>query len=138
MYKIISILFALLFLISCNDDVEVVSEGDVVKPVQAQLDAYNNRDVEEFSKWFAEDVELRRLQSDEVFCTSREQLVQIYGDMFKNSPELHCELVNRIICGEVVIDEEQVTGIRGGEHVHATAIYEVKNGLIQRAWFVKE
>lgn len=136
MKKLLLTLFSVIFLFSCENEVEVTTQGETVKPAQGQLDAYNNRDVEEFAKWYAEDVILMRLQSGEVFCRGREQLKQIYSDMFDKSPDLNCELVNRIVCGEIVIDEEQVTGIRGEEHVHATAIYEIKNGLIQRAWFV--
>lgn len=128
----------LLLLISCKNEIMTETKGEILKPVLKQLEAYNNRDIEEFAKWFDEDVELIQLKSNETFCNGRQQLIQIYGDMFEKSPELNCEIVNRIVCGNIVIDEEEVTGIRNGEFVHATAIYEVKDGLIRRAWFVRE
>jgi len=51
---------------------------------------------------------------------------------------LHCKLVKRIICGNIAIDEEHVTGQVPGKITHATAIYEVNDaGLIKKAWFVR-
>lgn len=137
--KYLILYFVLIIIaVSCKNKVIPESNAEVLRPVLNQLEAYNDRDITEFAKWFATDVELIQLQTDETFCRGREQLIQIYGEMFEKSPDLNCEIVNRIICGNIVIDEEEVTGIRNGEFVHATAIYEVKDGFIQRAWFVKE
>ncbi len=138
MKNYIIFLSLIMLAVSCKNEVMPESNADILEPVLKQLEAYNNRDIDEFAKWFDEDVELIQLKSNETFCSGRQQLIQIYGDMFEKSPELNCEIVNRIVCGNIVIDEEEVTGIRGGEFVHATAIYEIKDGLIRRAWFVRE
>jgi hypothetical protein len=45
--------------------------------------------------------------------------------------------VNRICHDRFVVDQEEVTGIPGFEVVRAVAIYEVVDGLIERAWFLK-
>ena len=105
---------------------------------QRQLDAYNNRDIEAFAQCYAEDVQLLRLQSGEVFCHGREQLHDTYGKMFAEHPDLHCTLVNRIVCGEIAIDEEEVRGLMPDSILHAVAIYEVQNGIITRAWFARD
>jgi hypothetical protein len=105
---------------------------------QRQLDAYNARDIESFSMCYAENVVLMRLQSGDVFCTGREQLRSIYGAMFSEKTSLHCTLVNRITCGEIAIDEEEVTGLIEASTLHAVAIYEVKDHVITRAWFARE
>jgi hypothetical protein len=138
MKKMIIIFGFLLVFVACKNEIKPETDADNLKPVLKQLEAYNNRDIDEFAKWFSEDVELITLKTNEVFCHGREQLVKLYGDMFSKSPDLHCEIVNRITCGNIIIDEEEVTGIRGGEFVHATAIYEVEEGIIVRAWFTKE
>jgi hypothetical protein len=49
---------------------------------------------------------------------------------------LHCEVINRITCGDFVIDEELVKGLKDNETVHATAIYEIQNSKIIKAWFI--
>jgi hypothetical protein len=104
-------------------------------PAQGQLDAYNSRDIDKFLSWYADSIQLIRMQSGEVFCSGKEQMREIYGNLFSEKENLHCRLVNRIVCGDFVFDEEKVTGLRG-DTVHAVAIYEIKDGLIQRAWFV--
>ena len=59
-----------------------------------------------------------------------------YSQMFKNTPELHCELVNRIVQGDTVIDRERVTGF-GGKPLEATAIYKIKDGKIAKVYFIQ-
>jgi len=102
---------------------------------QAQLDAYNARDIEAFLLPYHEDVELARFPSGEVFARGHEQMREIYGAMFAETPDLHCRLVQRMCHGNFVIDQEDVTGRK--EPVKAVAIYEVANGLIRRAWFLR-
>lgn len=104
---------------------------------QAQLDAYNARNINAFADVYADDVQLLTLKTGEAFCTSKKELRLRYAPMFERCTELHCHLVSRTICGNIVIDEECVTGQTDVE-IHAVAIYEVINGLICRAWFVRE
>jgi hypothetical protein len=60
-----------------------------------------------------------------------------YETLFKNSPHLHCELVNRTRIGSYVIDEERITG-RVPALNHAVVIYRVTNGLITHVRFLRE
>ena len=105
---------------------------------QRQLDAYNNRNIESFVACYSPEVQLLRLQSQNTFCKGRDQMREIYGQMFREKVNLHCKLVNRIVCGEIAIDEERVQGLMEDAELHAVAIYEVRDGLIQRAWFARE
>lgn len=103
-----------------------------------QLAAYNERDIEAFLSCYTDDVELCDLISGEAFCKGIFEMRAIYGAMFNRCPDLHCKLVKRIICGNIAIDEEHVTGQVPGKITHATAIYEVNDaGLIKKAWFVR-
>lgn len=105
---------------------------------QKQLDAYNQRDIEAFLDAYTDDIELAELLTGAVFCRGKVEMRAIYGAMFNRCPDLHCRLVKRIVCGNVAIDEELVTGQTKGKTVHATAIYQVTtDGLISRAWFVR-
>lgn len=103
---------------------------------QAQLEAYNARDINAFASVYSDDVQLYSLGADVPFCIGKEQLRERYGAMFAQCEQLNCRLVSRIVCGNTAIDEERVTGLTVCE-VHAVAIYEVEGGLIRRAWFVR-
>lgn len=105
---------------------------------QAQLDAYNARDINAFAEVYAETIQLVALPSGEVFCNGIADLRARYGKQFHDHPELHCHLVSRIVCHPYVIDEEHVTGLRSDAPVHAVATYECRDGMIQRAWFLRE
>jgi hypothetical protein len=48
---------------------------------------------------------------------------------------LNCEIKNRIIIGNKVIDEEYITA--NGQNFSAVAIYEVQNGKIAKVTFIQ-
>jgi hypothetical protein len=50
------------------------------------------------------------------------------------TPQLFCRLVNRIVEGNMVIDQEEVWGF-GDKPVTAVAIYVVEGGKITKAYF---
>ncbi len=104
--------------------------------VQRQVDAYNARDIDAFLSFYAEDVELMRHPSGEVFAHGLDQMRETYSAMFEASPELDCTIMNRTVSNGYVVDHELVTGMRGGPPVRAVAIYEVEGDLIQRVWFL--
>ena len=123
----------------------VVLGGQLLKPdaiappnpaavVQGQLDAYNARDIDAFLAFYAEDVRVDR-HDGTVIVEGREAMRPIYTDLFEQSPELDCALLDRTVSGSLVIDHEFVTGMRGGAPVRAVAIYEVSDGLIRRVSF---
>ena len=58
-----------------------------------------------------------------------------YGEFFESTPDLHCEIKNRIVIGNKVIDEEFVTA--NGSSFGAIAIYEVENGKIAKVTFLR-
>ena len=103
-------------------------------PVDAQVAAYNDRDVEAFAACYAEDVVIEDADRN-VLARGRAQVRERYGPFFAASPDLHAEIETRIRIGAHVIDEERVTGA-GPEPRHAVAIYHVADGLIDRAQFL--
>ena len=103
--------------------------------VQRQLDAYNARDLAAFVREYTEDVQVFRLPAPEPDIVGREALAAHYRDTRFNLPELHAELVNRMVFGNKVIDQEIVTGSPSGT-MHAAAIYEVTPSGISKVWFV--
>jgi len=57
----------------------------------------------------------------------------VYTQRFA-SPNLHAEILSRIVMGNKVIDHERVVGI-GEQPLEAVAVYEVVGGLIKSVWF---
>ncbi|MFY0630511.1 MAG: amidohydrolase family protein [Flavobacteriaceae bacterium] len=101
---------------------------------QRQLNAYNERNIDAFLEPYAEDVEVYSHPSRLLF-KGKETMRKSYAQMFKNTPNLHCELKNRIVQGNVVIDQELVTF--GSEKSKAIAIYHIKDGKIQKVFFIQ-
>ena len=102
---------------------------------QKQLDAYNARDLEAFLAVYDSEVELAKFPSGQVIATGRAAIRPLYAALFVRNPELHVELLSRVVKGRFVIDHEDVTSPAGKE-TKAVAIYEINDGLIQRVWFL--
>lgn len=101
-------------------------------PVQQQLEAYNERNLEEFLEAYASDILIEDGAGEEIM-RGMEQLRAFYGELFSNSPDLHCDVVNRISVGNWVIDEEKIEGVHAEgfpEEAHAAVAYRVTDGEI--------
>jgi hypothetical protein len=104
--------------------------------VQRQLDAYNARDIEALVATYAEDAQQFEHPS-KLLATGSAELRARFADRFKE-PNLHAVLINRIVMGSVVIDQEKVdrTFPEGAGTIELVAIYEVQKGRIAKAWFI--
>jgi len=62
-----------------------------------------------------------------------------FGEHYRKNrftlPDLHAELVSRMVFGNKVIDQERVFGV-AAQPMDVAAIYEVTPGGIRRVWFV--
>ena len=102
---------------------------------QRQLDAYNDRDLERFVAEYTEDVEVYRLPESEPVLVGKPALAEHYRTKRFNLPGLHAELVNRMVFGNKVIDQERVLGVQPAP-MDVAAIYEVTPQGISKVWFV--
>lgn len=101
--------------------------------VQKQLNAYNLHDIEAFLDTYADDVELFDFPNKPI-GKGKEQMRKEYGAMFKQVPTLHCQVTERIVQGNIIIDHESVTGF-GNTPLKAIAIYEIEKGKIRKVYF---
>ena len=106
--------------------------------VQQQVDAYNKRNLKVFLDCHAPEIELYSFSENLPYAIGRSALKDIYQDVFENSPNLHAEILNRMVMGNKVIDHEKVTGRKGVEVSEIIAIYEIENGLISKARFIRK
>lgn len=103
---------------------------------QQQLDGYNARDIDLFMKAYSEDIEIYNFPN-ELSVKGKEKMRANYKQMFENTPDLHCKLVNRMVMGNTVIDQEEVTGFSNGL-LEAIAIYKIENNKIAKVYFVRK
>jgi len=102
--------------------------------VDKQLEAYNARDIDAFMATYSNDIELFNYPD---IATSKGQgsMKERYGSFFNQTPDLHCEIKNRIVIGNKVIDEEYIT--MNGTHFRAIAVYEVDENEILKVTFIR-
>ena len=73
--------------------------------VNLQLEAYNSRDIDKFIATYSEDIEIYDA-AGKLTMKGHKQLREGYEGFFKNTPNLHCHIENRIVINNKVIDKE--------------------------------
>ncbi|MCL1925224.1 MAG: nuclear transport factor 2 family protein [Defluviitaleaceae bacterium] len=110
---------------------------DILKPVAAQLEAYNNRDIESFILNFSENCKVEDGEGN-LLMKGRQAMYESYKKMFEASPNLHCHLQSRVVVGNYILDEEKVEGRAGNDGIsHVVAIYRVENEQIVHVRFLR-
>jgi imidazolonepropionase-like amidohydrolase len=126
--------------------VYVVNRGKLIKadtllPVtpeilaQQQLNAYNARNIDAFLEPYSDSVAIYSFNGL-LLMKGKDQMRKGYEGMFQKITNLHCQLVNRIVQGNVVIDQESVTGF-GPQPLKAIAIYTIEKRKIQQVHFIQ-
>ena len=103
--------------------------------VQAQLDAYNAKDIDALLATYAPDAEQYVLHGERLaqgHAQMRERFLARFAE-----PDLHARLLSRTVVGAMVVDCELITRSfpEGLGTVEMLCVYEVVNGRIQRASF---
>ncbi|HEU4741265.1 MAG TPA: nuclear transport factor 2 family protein [Meiothermus sp.] len=102
--------------------------------VQAQLEAFNTRDIEAFVACYAPDAQILRFPSGGLIAEGHQEIRQRWGHLFAEDPDLQARVASRMVSEGFVIDDERAF-IRGRQD-DGIVIYEVRDGLIRRCWFV--
>lgn len=100
--------------------------------VQRQVNAYNARNLDAFLDTYSEEIEI--YQDGKLVMKGQEQMRKNY-DFFNKVPNLYCEIKNRIVISNKVIDLEKVRF--GEQFIHGVAIYETENGKIKKVTFIE-
>jgi hypothetical protein len=120
-----------------KDNTETINSSsisEVESIVQKQLDAYNAKNVDVFMATYSDDVKLYNYPN-EILSEGKAQMRKDYISWFDRTPDLKATVKKRIIIGNKVIDEEQVTA--NGRIFNTVAIYEVVNGFITKVTFMQ-
>jgi hypothetical protein len=98
--------------------------------VQKQWVAYNRRDIESFITFYSPDIKMFHL-SGELILEGMEAFRNRYVERF-NNPELHCEIANRMVLGNVVIDHERIEGVIPKAIYEVIVVYQISDDKITR------
>lgn len=109
------------------------SQVDPVALIERQTEAYNARDLNRFVATYADSVQIFRMPAPAPAISGKSQLTEEYRVRFQ-SPQLHADILSRIVLGNKVFDHERVSGILA-DPIEAVAVYEVLDGLIHTVWF---
>ncbi|MBB3779153.1 putative hydrolase of HD superfamily [Xanthomonas campestris] len=112
-----------------------MTTDNVLSIVQAQLDAYNAKDIDALLATYAEDAEHYTLHGPRL-AKGHAMLRERFLARFEE-PDLHARLLSRTVVGNIVADSELITRnlADGTSLVEMLCIYEVIDGKIHRASF---
>ncbi len=102
--------------------------------IDAQLAAYNRRDVEGFLSYYSDDAKIFAYPN-QLRESGKDQLRIRYKKSFANQ-DIRALILKRIVFDRFVIDHERITGRPDGA-VEAIAVYEIKDGKIIVVTFYK-
>lgn len=111
--------------------------SDHGKLIDALVGAYNRHDAKAFSDFFAIDAKCFE-HPNKLAQGSRQEVCDTYTEVFRRVPQNHTTVLHRIIIGDRVIDHERVQRSPDTAPFDALAIYEIRNGLIQRFDLVRD
>ncbi len=112
------------------------ASSDAASVVQTQFDAFNARDLDLLLSIYADDAQMFEHPAT-LLASGTTALRERFALRFQE-PNLHAELLNRSVMGDIVVDHEVVsrTFPEGTGKIQLIMIYEVKEGRIARAWSI--
>ena len=114
---------------------ELMNTTSPLAVVQAQLDAYNAKDLDALMATYAPDAQQFTIHGA-LLAQGQDQIRPRYQERFAE-PDLHARLITRSVIGNFVTDVEIVTRNfpEGRGTVEMLCVYEVIDGRIVRASF---
>jgi hypothetical protein len=103
--------------------------------VDAQIDAYNARDVDRFLTFYTDDAVIR--DGDGTLLRDGKSEIREYSKLFDQNPGLRCTRTHRIVAGKYITDGEYITGRREG-NIEAVVMYHVNGQKIDHATIGKK
>lgn len=101
-----------------------------------QIEAFNRKDLDAFMALYADDVVVMAFPSGEVLWQGKAAIRQRYQAMFAGPAIPPVRVDPRIVDGSFVVEYE-LWDAKPGERNHATWMYQIRGGLIRKAWVVQ-
>jgi hypothetical protein len=108
--------------------------SEPIEIIEAQLEAYRSRDVEQFLSYYADDASVVMFDGTPMF-PDKAAMREAYGKLFADSPDLRVRIGDRLAAGDFVVDEEHLSGFNFAgmpTELSSLAVYRVTDGKIAR------
>ncbi|MGB5818612.1 MAG: nuclear transport factor 2 family protein [Saonia sp.] len=99
--------------------------------------AYNERNLEEFVSYMHPEFKSYLFESQHCLCSGIADARKVYGKRFSENKNLFVTTLNRIVNDNIVVESQLIEGFDGDKTIHAIAIFELQNGMVKRASFVR-
>ena len=103
---------------------------------ERQIEKFNRRDLEGFMALYADDAIVAEFPSGKVHLQGKAAIRAHYAPAFQGTASPPIRVEPRVVDGAFVLDNERWDD-QPGEKDHAVWMYEIRGGLIQRAWAVR-
>lgn len=110
--------------------------SDAARLAQLQLDAYNSRDIEAFLKPYSDSIKIYN-HPKQLSMSGKDNMRKTFTQMFANTPDLHCTLMNRMVMGNIVMDHESVIFDKNQPATQVIAMYKMAGGKIVEVYFMR-
>lgn len=108
-----------------------------VRVAERQIETFNRRDLDGFMALYADDATVLEFPSGKPIALGKAAIRERYAGMFRSTPDFPPVRVEpRVVDGPFVLEYE-VWDARPGERNHAIWMYEIRGGLIRKAWTVR-
>lgn len=107
--------------------------------VDRQLKAYNEGDYETFAACYHDNILSYDLETSAPLPhLSGLLFFTHYHKKFSENPTLHCQVIQRIVHDNLVVDKEIVSNCQSQTHQELVVYQVSQEGLISKMWFSKE
>jgi hypothetical protein len=105
--------------------------------VQAQVEAFNQHDLDRFANCYTDDAAVKWLGGDRPDTKGIDALKTGYQFLTSLPKERGVEIVKRVVSGPIVVDLERPHGLppNAPPRPDSVVIYEVRKGKIVNVWF---
>jgi hypothetical protein len=103
--------------------------------VQQQVNGYNLRNIDVFLAPYSDSVVIYDVDG-KVLMRGKPAIREEYTKYFNKTPELHCQIVNRMVLGNTVVDQEKLTSATR-KPSEGIAVYKIENGKIITVHFIE-
>jgi len=124
---------------------QLATPTDPVQIIKDQIDAYNRRDLEAVVATYAADALMYILPGTEPVYSGRDAIRRAYADqlerncvasMRRECPDLRADVTSWQVLGPYVVTYQLITMVETAPPLPYVLIYEVRDGLVRRAWFL--
>jgi uncharacterized protein (TIGR02246 family) len=104
--------------------------------IKLSIEAYNSRSAHTLASFFAPDVKIFQ-HPNTLVQQGREGVLEHYTQVFAQNPQASVDVIYSVVIGDKVILHEKMRQSPEHDPFEVVAIYELKDGLIQRLDFIR-